>query len=255
MRPVPEATGNGAGRIALISDIHGNLPAFKSVVADIRETGVDEIWCLGDLIGYGAQPDECVALAKEECEVCLIGNHDLVVLNKLDIADFSMNAALAAKWTQDHVQQETLDFLNTLEPFDTSRALGLYHASPRDPIWEYVLSALLADQCMDQMEPRIGVVGHSHVALYFWRTDETVASGDTAPGGTRYDMSNGRWIVNPGSVGQPRDGDPRAAWMLFDAETSTATWNRVEYPIEEAARAIQQAGLPQALAERLYYGQ
>jgi len=252
---VPATVGDGTGRVAIISDIHGNLPAFKAVVADIRETGVDEIWCLGDLIGYGAQPDECVALAKEECDVCLIGNHDLVVLDKLDIADFSMNAALAAKWTQDHIQKETFDFLNTLEPCDTSRAVGLYHASPRDPIWEYVLSALLADQCMDEMGQRIGVVGHSHVALYFWRTDETVASGDTAPGGTRYDMSKGRWIVNPGSVGQPRDGDPRAAWMFFDAESATATWNRVEYPIEEAARAIQQAGLPQALADRLYYGQ
>lgn len=242
-------------RVALLSDVHGNLPAFQSVLADVREAGVDEIWCLGDLVGYGAQPDECVALARESCDLCLIGNHDLVVLGKLDIDDFSMNAALAAKWTQEHVSQETLDWLGQLEPADTSRAMGLYHASPRDPVWEYVLSALLADLCMDQMDLRVGAVGHSHVALYFWRKEGTSASGEIAPGGTEYDLSEGEWIVNPGSVGQPRDGDPRAAWMLLDFERWSASWRRVEYPIDDAANAIRAAGLPEALSERLYYGQ
>ena len=250
-----ETRTGGPRRIALISDVHGNLPALKTVLADVRETGVDEIWCLGDLIGYGAQPDECVALARESCDVCLIGNHDLVVIDKLDISDFSMNAALAAKWTGENVSQETRDWLGKLEPADTSRTLGLYHASPRDPVWEYVLSALLADLCMDAMGPRVGAVGHSHVALYFWRKEGTSASGELAPGGTEYDLSEGEWIVNPGSVGQPRDGDPRAAWMLLDTERWTASWRRVEYPIDEAAQAIRQAGLPDALAERLYYGQ
>lgn len=242
-------------RVALLSDVHGNLPAFQSVLADVREAGVDEIWCLGDLIGYGAQPDECVALARESCDLCLIGNHDLVVLGKLDIDDFSMNAALAAKWTQENVSQETLAWLGQLQPSDTSRAMGLYHASPRDPVWEYVLSALLADLCMDQMGPRVGAVGHSHVALYFWRKEGTSASGEIAPGGTEYDLSEGEWIVNPGSVGQPRDGDPRAAWMLLDFERWSASWRRVEYPIDDAANAIRAAGLPEALSERLYYGQ
>ena len=241
--------------MALLSDVHGNLPAFQSVIEDVRETGVDEIWCLGDLIGYGAQPDECVALARDVCDLCLIGNHDLVVLDKLSIDDFSMNAALAAKWTQENVSKETLEWLGGLEPSDTSRAMGLYHASPRDPVWEYVLSALLADLCMDQMSPRIGAVGHSHVALYFWRKEGTSASGEIAPGGTEYDLSEGEWIINPGSVGQPRDGDPRAAWMLLDFERWTASWRRVEYPIDDAANAIRTAGLPEALSERLYYGQ
>lgn len=250
-----ETRTGGPRRIALISDVHGNLPALKSVLADVGDAGVDEIWCLGDLIGYGAQPDECVALARESCDVCLIGNHDLVVIDKLDISDFSMNAAVAAQWTGENVSQETRDWLGKLEPADTSRALGLYHASPRDPVWEYVLSALLADLCMDAMGPRVGAVGHSHVALYFWRKEGTSASGELAPGGTEYDLSEGEWIVNPGSVGQPRDGDPRAAWMLLDTERWTASWRRVEYPIDDAAQAIRQAGLPDALAERLYYGQ
>ena len=242
-------------RVALFSDVHGNLPAFEAVLADIREHDVHELWCLGDLVGYGAQPDECVALARESCDLCLIGNHDLVVLDKLNIEDFSMNAALAAKWTKENVGQETLDYLSGLEPADTSRAMGLYHASPRDPVWEYVLSALLADVCMDEMRPRVGAVGHSHVALYFWRKEGTSATGEIAPGGTEYDLSEGEWIVNPGSVGQPRDGDPRAAWMLLDFDRWIASWRRVEYPIDEAAGAIRQAGLPEALSERLYYGQ
>jgi diadenosine tetraphosphatase ApaH/serine/threonine PP2A family protein phosphatase len=239
----------------LLSDVHGNLPAFRSVLEDIKRTEVEEIWCLGDLVGYGAQPDECVALAREECDLCLIGNHDLVVLDKLDIADFSMNAALAAAWTQKNVAQETLEWLGTLEPADTSREMGLYHASPRDPVWEYVLSALLADLCMDEMGPRVGAVGHSHVALYFWRKDGTAATGEVAPGGTEYDLAKGEWIINPGSVGQPRDGDPRAAWLLMDFNRWSASWRRVEYPIDEAASAIREAGLPEALSDRLYYGQ
>jgi len=242
-------------RIAILSDVHGNLPAFEAVLADIERAGVDERWCLGDLVGYGAQPDECVALAKDSCELALIGNHDLVVIGKLDISDFSLNAAVAARWTQDNIAQESVDYLNTLEPMANGRAVGLYHASPRDPIWEYVLSTMLADACMDSMDKRIGAVGHSHVALYFWRSERGAVAGEHAPGGTLLDLSQGEWIINPGGVGQPRDGDPRAAWLLLDLESWTAEWRRVEYEIDKAATAIQQAGLPVALAERLYHGQ
>ncbi|MEA2481255.1 MAG: hypothetical protein QOJ07_3177 [Thermoleophilaceae bacterium] len=242
-------------RVALLSDVHGNLPALQAVLADIEATGVDERWCLGDLVGYGAQPDECVALAKDSCDLVLIGNHDLVVIGKLDIADFSLNAAVAARWTQEHIGSEAVDFLNTLEPFDATKAIGLYHASPRDPVWEYVLSTMLADACMDAMPARVGAVGHSHVALYFWRQESGAVAGEHAPGGTHLDISTGDWIINPGGVGQPRDGDPRAAWLLLDLDNWTAEWRRVEYPIDDAARAIQQAGLPLALSDRLYHGQ
>jgi diadenosine tetraphosphatase ApaH/serine/threonine PP2A family protein phosphatase len=242
-------------RIAIFSDVHGNLPAFQAVLADIEKEGVDARWCLGDLVGYGAQPDECVALARESADLCLIGNHDLVVTGKLDIEEFSMNAAIAATWTKENIGQEALDFLNTLEPADESHAIGLYHASPRDPVWEYVLSTMLADACMNVMGPRVGAVGHSHVALYFWRQAPGAIAGEHAPGGTELDLSKGDWIINPGGVGQPRDGDPRAAWLLLDLETWHASWRRVEYPIDDAARAIQQAGLPVALSDRLYHGQ
>jgi diadenosine tetraphosphatase ApaH/serine/threonine PP2A family protein phosphatase len=242
-------------RVALLSDPHANLPAFEAVLTDIDRTAVDQIWCLGDLVGYGAQPDECVALAAERCDLCLIGNHDLVVLGRLDIATFSANAAIAASWTRRRIGREALDFLQRLAPQDPTQAIALYHASPRDPVWEYVLSAVLADQCMDAMEARVAAIGHSHVALCFRRSEGEHAEGELTPAGTEHDLSTGEWLINPGSVGQPRDGDPRAAWLLLDLERLTAAWRRVEYPIDEAAEAIRLASLPEVLADRLYYGQ
>ncbi|MDQ4130152.1 MAG: metallophosphatase family protein [Actinomycetota bacterium] len=249
------ADGDGPRRIALLSDVHGNLPAFEAVLADVRRTGVDQSWCLGDLVGYGAQPDECIALAAEACDVCLVGNHDLVVLGKLNIAEFSSHAAVAAEWTRRHIGEEAAAFIGRLPTHDTSLPLGLYHASPRDPVWEYVLSTAQADACLDAMRCRVGAIGHSHVALWFHRADGEDAVGSPAPGGTQVDVSSGRWLLNPGGVGQPRDGDPRAAWMLLDLERWRADWRRVEYPIDDAATAIERAGLPRMLSERLYLGQ
>jgi predicted phosphodiesterase len=241
--------------IALLSDVHGNLPAFRAVMDDVRAAEPEEVWCLGDLVGYGAEPDGCVELARESCDVCLAGNHDLVVTGEIDVADFSSSAATAALWTQQNISEDSLAFLRALEPADAGREPALYHASPRDPVWEYVLSTWQAVECMDAMEPRVGAIGHSHVALYFHRGGDTDAAGAVAPGGTELDLSQGQWLINPGGVGQPRDGDPRAAWLLLDTEAWTAGWRRVEYPIDEAAGAIERAGLPDVLAERLYSGQ
>ncbi|MBV9214454.1 MAG: metallophosphoesterase family protein [Actinobacteria bacterium] len=242
--------------MALLSDVHGNLPAFEAVLEDISEAGVDARWCLGDLVGYGAQPDECVALAAEVCELCLTGNHDLVVLGRIDVNTFSPAAAEAATWTRENINDDSIAYLAALPSEDLDHEIGLYHASPRDPVWEYVLSAVQAEAGMDAMTGRVGAVGHSHVALWFRRSGEgELVSGDTAPDGTELDLSEGDWIVNPGGVGQPRDGDPRAAWLLLELDSWRATWRRVEYPVEEAARAIEAAGLPVMLAERLYVGQ
>jgi predicted phosphodiesterase len=241
-------------RIALISDVHGNLPAFEAVVAAVDASDAEATWCLGDLVGYGAQPDECVALARERCEVCLAGNHDLVVTGDIDIDDFSSTAATAARWTGEHISEESLRFLRSLAPADAEREPGIYHGSPRDPIWEYVLSTSQAHECMSAMGPRVAAIGHSHVALFFHK-DDGESTGATAPDGTAMDLSRGKWLINPGGVGQPRDGDPRAAWLLLDTDTWTATWNRVEYEIDKAAEAIERAGLPPVLGERLYTGQ
>ena len=162
----------------------------------------------------------------------------------LDIADFSSTAATAAQWTREQIADEALDFLSTLEPADPEHAIGLYHASPRDPVWEYVLSTLLADACMDAMGPRVGAIGHSHVALYFYRDGGEVA-GAPAPGGTELDLSEGDWIINPGGVGQPRDGDPRAAWLLLDLDTWTASGAASSTRSTTPLRRSSRPGLPE----------
>ena len=136
-------------RIALLSDVHGNLPAFEAVLDDVDSEGAEEIWCLGDLVGYGAEPDDCVALARERCNLSLAGNHDLVVTGEIPISDFSSDAAAAARWTQENIAEDTMAYLKGLEPADPEREPALYHASPRDPVWEYVLSTWQADECMD----------------------------------------------------------------------------------------------------------
>ncbi len=242
-------------RIALLSDVHGNRPAFEAVLDDVDSEGAEEIWCLGDLVGYGAEPDECVALARERCNLSLAGNHDLVVTGEIPITDFSASAAAAARWTQEKISEETMAYLRGLKPSDPVREPALYHASPRDPVWEYVLSIWQADECMDLMDARVAAIGHSHVALWFHREDDGKVAGEIAEPDLERDLSAGKWLVNPGGVGQPRDGDPRAAWLLLDTETWKATWRRVDYPIDEAAEAIEKAGLPTVLAERLYSGQ
>ena len=242
-------------RIALLSDVHGNLPAFEAVLDDVDGEAVEEIWCLGDLVGYGAEPDACVTLARERCDVCLAGNHDLVVTQEIPISDFSASAAAAAVWTRENISDATLEYLRGRPASDPAREPGLFHGSPRDPVWEYVLSSWQAEECMAAMDARLGAVGHSHVALWFGRDESGRVTGAQAPDGLEQDLSKGSWLINPGSVGQPRDGDPRAAWLLLDTEGWTARWRRVDYPVDEAAGAIERAGLPRVLAERLFSGQ
>ena len=250
-----ESKGGAPRRVALISDVHGNLPALRAVLEDVERAGPDETWCLGDLVGYGARPDECVELAAGRCHLSLAGNHDLAALDRLDLREFSPAAAAAAAWTRARLGDDATAFLGGLATWDETGPLGLYHASPRDPVWEYVLSTSLAGQCIEAMGPRLGAIGHSHVALWFRREDELLPRGGQATAGTEHDLALGRWLINPGAVGQPRDGDPRAAWLLLDLEACKAVWRRVDYPIDEAAEAIRDAGLPAPLADRLYYGQ
>jgi len=242
-------------RVAVVSDIHGNRHAFDAVLTEVRDARVDELWCLGDLVGYGAEPDACVELARAHVGLCLAGNHDLAVTGEIPLDEFSRGAGLAARWTQEVIEAENLSYLERLKPQRTDLEVGLYHASPRDPVWEYVLSALLAELCLDRQEHRVCLVGHSHVALSFSRGGGEPATGEARRGGTELDVGDGEWLLNPGSVGQPRDGDPRAAWMVLDLGRWTATYRRTEYDIAGAAAAIRAAGLPDSLAERLQYGQ
>jgi diadenosine tetraphosphatase ApaH/serine/threonine PP2A family protein phosphatase len=243
-------------RIAVISDIHGNRPALDAVLADVERAGPDEIWCLGDVVGYGAEPDACVELTREHADLCLVGNHDLGVRGDLSLDEFSHGARLAAEWTREAISAENLAWLRGLEPLLLDREVGLFHASPRDPVWEYVLSTLLAERCLDEQEHRVCLIGHSHVALSFdRRAPDSPTEGAPRDAGTELDVSTGEWLLNPGSVGQPRDGDPRAAWLYLDTGSWRATYRRIEYDIGAAADAINRAGLPESLAERLRYGQ
>jgi predicted phosphodiesterase len=242
-------------RVAIVSDIHGNRQAFEAVLEDIDASDCEELWCLGDLVGYGAEPDACVELARRHASLCLAGNHDLGVRGDLPLEDFSRGAALAARWTQGTISPETLEYLSALEPLNLDELVGLYHASPRDPVWEYVLSALQAELCLDVQSQRVCLIGHSHVALSFARLPGETATGQTRTADEELELDSGEWLINPGSVGQPRDGDPRAAWLALDLDAWRAVYRRIEYDIDGAAAAIRAARLPDSLAERLAYGQ
>jgi predicted phosphodiesterase len=244
-------------RAAVLSDVHSNRPALETVLKAVDAAGVDQVWCLGDVVGYGAQPDTCTALIREHCDVCLVGNHDLAVLGGLEIASFSDTAAVAVGWTQEHASEATMEFLRGLEPKASRDGIAMFHASPRDPIWEYVLSVDQAEAGLDLQEERIGLIGHSHIALFFTRPEESKvgrAHGAQVGDGALLSLASGGWLLNPGSVGQPRDGDPRAAWMELDTEELTARFHRVPYDIASAAEPIVMAGLPSTLAERLEVG-
>jgi diadenosine tetraphosphatase ApaH/serine/threonine PP2A family protein phosphatase len=244
-------------RVAVISDVHSNLPALEAVLGEIAAAELEEIWCLGDVVGYGSEPDACSELIRERCEVCLAGNHDLAVLGELPIAAFSGAAAEAVRWTRAHASERTLEFLGELEPAGERAGIGLFHASPRDPVWEYVLSSEQADACFDVQPKRICLIGHSHIALCFSRPEGAQAGdvrGAPSGDGTLLELASGTWLLNPGSVGQPRDGDPRAAWMELDTAAQSARFHRVSYDLEKAAEAIVRAGLPKHLGDRLRAG-
>lgn len=213
------------------------------------------VWCLGDLVGYGADPNDCCALVREQADVVLAGNHDMAVTGELSLDEFSRGAAIAARWTQEVLREEHASWLRSLSPAGESDGVGLYHASPRDPIWEYVLSALLADLCLDADDHRVALIGHSHVALSFVRPPGDAATGEQRRDGAAADLSTGKWLLNPGSVGQPRDGDARASWLLLDLDAERAEWRRTDYDVRGAQAAIRAARLPESLADRLEYGQ
>jgi diadenosine tetraphosphatase ApaH/serine/threonine PP2A family protein phosphatase len=213
----------------------------------------DELWFLGDLVGYGPRPNRCYAQVAGRLDVALVGNHDLAALGELDLDFFQPDAALSARWTSSVLEPETATFLASLSPSATRPGAELYHASPRDPLWEYVLSPVVALAALEATEAPIVLVGHSHVPLAL-SLDGDRAEGDHAPAGTEVDLGDRRWLLNPGSVGQPRDADPRAAWLALDLGAGRATFNRVTYPVERTQEEIRERGLPETLAARLEHG-
>jgi diadenosine tetraphosphatase ApaH/serine/threonine PP2A family protein phosphatase len=238
-------------RVAIVSDIHGNLHALEAVLEAIDRDAPDAIWCLGDLVGYGPRPNRCCAVVAERADVCLIGNHDLAVLGRLDLDDFHPDAALSARWTTAALEDERRVYLESLVSSGEREGVGLFHASPRDPVWEYVLTPDVAKASMAATSQELVLVGHSHVALHYRLSDGMLLP---AAEGTELGLADDRWLLNPGSVGQPRDTDPRAAWMLLDLDARRASFRRVEYDVATTQQEIRDRGLPEALAMRLEFG-
>jgi diadenosine tetraphosphatase ApaH/serine/threonine PP2A family protein phosphatase len=241
-------------RVAVVSDIHANLHALEAVLAAIDVDPPDEIWCLGDVVGYGPRPNECCALVQARAAICLAGNHDLAVRGDLDLLDFSGDAGIAAAWTRRILDDGSREFLAGLEPAATRNGVALYHASARDPVWEYVLSDEAAEATLERAGVPLVLVGHSHAALVAAERNGAVTGG-TAEAGTELDLDGGRFLLNPGSVGQPRDGDPRAAYLLLDLAARQARFRRVEYDVNRTQAEIAELGLPEMLATRLALGQ
>jgi diadenosine tetraphosphatase ApaH/serine/threonine PP2A family protein phosphatase len=240
-------------RVAVISDVHANYHALEAVLTEIDIARVDAVWCLGDTVGYGPRPNECCDLVSDRADYCLVGNHDLVVLGELTVSEFNDDAAAAAIWTTEILTPEARAFLAGLKPFGAVDGVDLFHASARDPVWEYVLTEEAATATLELSSAPLVLVGHSHVALAI-TVDEGRISGRPARGGSKIKL-DGRRLLNPGSVGQPRDGDPRAAWLLLDFEERFAEFRRVPYSIERTQAEMRERGLPQSLAARLERGE
>jgi predicted phosphodiesterase len=241
-------------RAAVISDVHGNLAALEAVLDAIDVDAPDELWCLGDLVGYGPRPSECCALVAARAQICLCGNHDLAVRGALDLSEFSGDAAVAASWTRGVLTPEAGAYLDSLAPEGERAGVALYHGSARDPVWEYVLSDDAAAATLALTDAALALVGHSHAALQVSLFDGH-RDGGLAPPGTELDLAGARRLLNPGSVGQPRDGDSRAAWLLLDLAAGHASFRRVEYDIARTQAEMRAAGLPEPLAARLALGQ
>jgi predicted phosphodiesterase len=240
-------------RYALISDIHANLAALMAVLDHLDVKTVDELWCLGDMVGYGPDPNECIKRLRELPHRCLAGNHDWAVLGKLDLEDFNPDARRACLWTREQLTPTSRAYLEGLEEQIVEGDFTLAHGSPRHPIWEYIIYPSHARANFAHFDTLYCFVGHSHVPVIFRDRGSEI---DIRPIelGVPMPLGEERLIINPGSVGQPRDGDPRASYVLLDAEARTIEYRRVPYPVEETQRKMVQVGLPPRLIIRLSYG-
>jgi predicted phosphodiesterase len=239
-------------RVAVISDVHSNLQALEAVLEHAEREGSEELWCLGDVVGYGGKPSECLALVRERTAICLGGNHDLVVAGVLDIDQFTSDAGVAARWTRSVLAADEIEALALLSPKGERAGMSLFHGSIRDPIWEYVLTAEAADASLRMQKTPVSFVGHSHVQLALALGKTGLQGGKAEP--DQEVKLEGTQLFNPGSVGQPRDRDVRAAWLLLDTDAGWARFKRSEYSIESAQADIRAAGLPARLADRLARG-
>jgi len=238
-------------RIMVFSDIHSNLTALEAVLA--AAGNVDAYWCLGDLVGYGPDPNECIALVRDLPNlVCGRGNHDAATLGEVDQNTFNHEASLAITWTKRNLNAESQEFLLSLPERLLIDDITLVHGSPRNPVWDYIMDAMTAERMFQFFDTRICLVGHTHVPA-IWKETES-----ESPKGLVLDYQKvkilTKSILNPGSVGQPRDHDPRAAFAIFDPQESLWELRRVPYKIAEVQARIKKSGLPWRHALRLSEG-
>ncbi|HTY36228.1 MAG TPA: metallophosphoesterase family protein [Bacteroidota bacterium] len=231
-------------RIAIISDVHSNLEALSRAFEEIDARRVDEIVCLGDTVGYGANPNECLDLVRSRCSIILQGNHDAAAVDLTVANQFTLNAQLSAIWTFGILMEEKKNFLRSLPQLQPHGEVLLSHASPFEPEeWHYVISEFDSREAFESFTEKICFIGHSHIPVIFTNRGKAAEISPT-----------GRFIVNVGSIGQPRDGNPDLSFGIFDTEAWSYENVRAKYDIETAAQKIRQAGLPRSLAERLYQG-
>jgi diadenosine tetraphosphatase ApaH/serine/threonine PP2A family protein phosphatase len=245
-------------RYLVLTDVHGNLEALTAVLQDAGE--FDAVLCLGDLIGYGPNPNECVSRVRELPNLsCLVGNHDLAALGGIDLSSFNTFAREAAKWTSEQLEDDVREYLESLAPAQLDNEdFAMAHASPRDPIWEYLEAEPQGPPNFRMFRSPVCFVGHTHVPRIFFeikKGDHVFASIEMPDANDELHIGDGaRKIVNPGGVGQPRNGDPRAAYGVWDTHTEMFTFRRVPYPVDITQIKIRIAGLPIGLAQRLQYG-
>ncbi len=245
-------------RYAIIADIHGNLEAFNAVLNEISDGDVDQFVCAGDIVGYGANPNECCSILRRLNAIVVLGNHDAVSINKLGLEWFNPHAKVSANWTSETLSKSNWDYLSQLEYTIHCEVFSLTHSSLRSPKeFSYIYSPIEANQCFDEMkDSTICFIGHTHIAEIYCKKnkDERIDHVRITEGGKIQLYPDYKYIVNCGSIGQPRDHNPRAAYALFDSENHTIEFRRVEYDIKSAQKKIISVGLPSFLAERLSYG-
>ncbi len=242
-------------RCAIIADIHANLAAFSAVLADIKQRGgVDEVWCLGDIVGYGPDPCQCIEILRRLENVCIAGNHDWAASGKLSLSKFNPDAAYACRWTAEQLSAEDVVYLDGLPEVAEKGDFTLVHGSPRQPIWEYLLSIGSARENFAYFSSQFCLVGHSHVPSIFRRTETGDCSFNPFSANVGLALGKSRLIINPGSVGQPRDGDSRVSYAILDDEIMMLRLYRVPYDISLTQARMVKHNLPMRLVSRLSRG-
>lgn len=240
--------------VAILSDIHGNRQALDATLRAAREAGARSWWCVGDVVGYGADPVHCLGEVIGKAERCIAGNHDLGVTGAVSIETFADVARDALIWTRERLGPVGRAKLQRLVPADPDATVPMFHGSPRDPVWEYVITVEQAREALEDRRVPLTLIGHTHIPSAWRLTPDGAMESPGVPADGLLTLTEGRWLVNPGSVGQPRDRDARASWIVYDPEASTIRFHRTPYDVAGAQNAILEAGLPPLLARRLAEG-